>query len=103
MISIKLAAISPEQWRNRACKYTDPDLFFAERGSAAETEAKALCARCPRLRDCAEWAREAGLTDGVVASVRMPVSGQNRDAELAELDQIAATGQVLGEVGEAAA
>ncbi|MFI7531498.1 WhiB family transcriptional regulator [Nocardia salmonicida] len=103
MIPIKLAPTSPEQWRNRACKYTDPDLFFAERGSAEEAEAVALCAGCPRLRDCAEWAHGGGLTDCVVASVRMPVSGQNRDAELAELDQVAATGKALGAVGEAAA
>lgn len=103
MIRIELAPTSPEQWRDRACRFTDPELFFARRNSAKAAQAKALCQGCRRLHDCAEWARWAGLTDCVVASVRMADAGQSRTAEMAELDEIISAGTALIAVGEAAA
>ncbi len=45
-----------------ACRGEDPNLFFhpeGERGAAREareTAAKAICAQCPVLRECAEHA-----------------------------------------------
>lgn len=101
MIPILLNVISPEQWPDRACLDEDTDVFFEDLGASA-AEAKAVCAGCARLRECAQWALTAELTDGVVAAVRMPGVGRNRDAAMAELARIAATGEVF-EAGEAAA
>lgn len=77
-------------------------MFFPGNAPGADVEAKKVCAICPRLRACADWAQTAGLTYGVVAAVRMPKEGDNRDAALAELAHIAATGE-LPDVSEAAA
>lgn len=93
MIRIKLAVTSPEQWPDRSCNGVDRELFFAKRGTDAEAEAIALCERCPRLGACAEWARGAGLTDCVVAAVRMPDAGDSRKAANAKLARVAADAQ----------
>lgn len=52
-------------WRHRArCKGEDPELFFpAGTGSVYDTQiaqAKAVCARCPVIEQCREWALESG-------------------------------------------
>ncbi|MFE3322838.1 WhiB family transcriptional regulator [Nocardia sp. NPDC059195] len=102
MIHIQLQNISPDQWPDRACSTVPTQVFFPGSIPGADLQAKAICAGCPRLRACADWALTAGLTFGVVAAVRMPNEGGGRRVALAELAQIAATGQLPG-VGEAAA
>ncbi|MFJ1868712.1 WhiB family transcriptional regulator [Streptomyces sp. NPDC088097] len=57
-------------WRHEAaCRAEDPDLFFAigTNGPALLQieEAKAVCRRCPVLRDCLRWALEGGQDMGV--------------------------------------
>lgn len=57
-------------WRlNGACRYADPDLFFAEGSGplAIETEraAKRVCADCLVRRSCLEWALTTPEADGI--------------------------------------
>jgi WhiB family redox-sensing transcriptional regulator len=54
-------------WRHRAiCRDEDPELFFPISndgpGRAQAAEAKAVCARCPVIHDCRDWARATGMT-----------------------------------------
>jgi WhiB family redox-sensing transcriptional regulator len=57
-------------WREvAACQDVDPDLFFPI-GNAGPTlvqidEAKAVCARCPVMEQCLEWAVGIGQVEGV--------------------------------------
>lgn len=102
MIAIQLGTISPEQWPDRACRAVPTRVFFPGSGTGVELEAKAICAGCPKLQACADWATTAGLTYCVVAGVRLPAHGVDRAAALAELADIAATGQ-LPDASEAAA
>jgi WhiB family redox-sensing transcriptional regulator len=57
-------------WRDEArCRDEDPDLFFPV-GSGApamlQTErAKAVCHRCPVMRECRQWALATGQEVGV--------------------------------------
>jgi WhiB family redox-sensing transcriptional regulator len=58
------------EWRDEAaCRDEDPDLFFPiGSGPAAQAQiadAKAICARCPVVRECLEWALETGQDAGV--------------------------------------
>ena len=48
----------------------DPELFFpvSEAGRATRrqvAEAKAVCARCPVMEECRDWAVEAGEPEGI--------------------------------------
>lgn len=58
-----------------ACANADPLLFFAPEGEAVkdrkarEAQARAVCARCPVIRDCLEWAMSAGVDDGIWGGV----------------------------------
>jgi WhiB family redox-sensing transcriptional regulator len=59
-------------WRLRAaCRQVDSAVFFSpdgERGPARqvrEARAKAICARCPVIRECAAYAITAGERHGV--------------------------------------
>jgi WhiB family redox-sensing transcriptional regulator len=59
-------------WRLRAaCRQVDSAVFFSpdgERGPARqvrEARAKAICARCPVIRECAAYAIAAGERHGV--------------------------------------
>ena len=59
-------------WRLRAaCRSVDSAVFFspdAERGrarEAREARAKAICARCPVIRECAAYVLTAGERYGV--------------------------------------
>ena len=63
-------------WHQRAaCRHADPGLFFGPDGEnddarrRRETRAGHICAGCPVLASCAEWAREheprAGIWGGV--------------------------------------
>lgn len=53
-------------WRTAAlCRTADPELFFPIGSSAAaraqELEAKAICAACPSMMKCREWAVSVSL------------------------------------------
>lgn len=53
-------------WMQRAaCRRTDPDLFFPERGDRAAAPAKAVCAKCKVTTDCLMYAVENGIVHGV--------------------------------------
>ncbi|WNM68991.1 WhiB family transcription factor [Mycobacterium Phage TribleTrouble] len=46
----------PEHWQADAlCAQVDPDLFFPERGQPG-APAKSVCARCPVIDQCREFA-----------------------------------------------
>lgn len=54
-----------EEWRDNAlCQQVDPDLFFPEK-SEQGNEAKAVCALCPSVADCLEFALQTGQTAGI--------------------------------------
>ncbi|HEX7107560.1 MAG TPA: WhiB family transcriptional regulator [Acidothermaceae bacterium] len=58
------------EWRDdAACRDEDPELFFPiGHGPAAQAQiaaAKAVCARCPVVRECLAWALENGQDAGV--------------------------------------
>ena len=50
------------------CAQTDPDAFFPEKGSSTR-EAKRICARCPVLEECREYALDVMPTYGVWAGL----------------------------------
>ncbi|MBG7704660.1 WhiB family transcriptional regulator [Streptomyces sp. MC1] len=57
-------------WRHYAvCRGEDPDLFFpiGDTGPVLlqVREAKAVCARCPVIERCLQWALESGQDFGV--------------------------------------
>lgn len=57
-------------WRHNAvCRGEDPDMFFpiGDTGPALlqVREAKAVCARCPVIERCLQWALESGQDFGV--------------------------------------
>ncbi|MEU9376538.1 WhiB family transcriptional regulator [Streptomyces sp. NPDC048255] len=57
-------------WRHNAvCREEDPELFFpiGNTGPALMQiqEAKALCCRCPVMKQCLQWALESGQDEGV--------------------------------------
>ncbi|WP_277754896.1 WhiB family transcriptional regulator [Pseudactinotalea terrae] len=52
-------------WRDEAqCAQTDPEAFFPDKGGSTR-EAKMVCATCPVLQECLEWAIQTGETFGV--------------------------------------
>jgi WhiB family redox-sensing transcriptional regulator len=46
---------APEWQERSACKETDPEAFFPEKGGSTR-EAKRVCARCEVKDDCLAWA-----------------------------------------------
>ncbi|MBB5937043.1 WhiB family transcriptional regulator [Streptomyces zagrosensis] len=59
-----------DRWRHAACVDEDPELFFpvgatSPRTLQQEQEAKAVCARCPIIDMCRDWAVATGQTHGV--------------------------------------
>lgn len=54
-----------ERWMASAlCRTVDPAIFYPDKGVKA-TEAKAICAKCPRTQVCLEYALRYGIRDGV--------------------------------------
>ena len=54
-----------DDWRDSAaCRDTDPDLFFPERG-ASTREAKEVCRGCVVREDCLEYALANGEKFGI--------------------------------------
>ncbi|MBF6522835.1 WhiB family transcriptional regulator [Nocardia farcinica] len=95
----------PAYRRDRACAGVDQDVFFpAPSGQQSRriAPARALCAACPVLAECAGWAeplaRAGALTGCVVAGVYLPshhnTARRLRDAAADELVVIAATGRL---------
>ena len=68
-----LAALSTcdEDWSSAGiCAQDGADAFFARQGELAqkqEARAKALCASCPVLAECLQWALAVGNPSGVWA------------------------------------
>lgn len=53
-------------WTDALCAQTDPELFFPEQGRTNDAElAKWICARCPLVNQCREWAIATGQDHGV--------------------------------------
>ncbi|MFE3023363.1 WhiB family transcriptional regulator [Nocardia tengchongensis] len=85
----------PSNYPDRACADVDPELFFPDDAQAAK-RAQRVCAHCPVLAECASWAKRAGITEGVVASVWMPAATarkSSREAARQRLDHVARTGE----------
>jgi hypothetical protein len=78
----------PEAWPQRLCAGSSSEVFFVDSQDGID-RAKAVCVACPVLARCANWAISAGLTDCVVAGVRMPTYGPSRDAAVAALRTVA--------------
>lgn len=49
---------------DRACKGTDPKLFFPDHGAHLK-QAKEICNRCPHIDPCLEWAVDTEQGHGV--------------------------------------
>ncbi|MFJ5680261.1 WhiB family transcriptional regulator [Streptomyces sp. NPDC093097] len=72
-------------WLHRAaCRDEDPDLFFpaGDTGPAVLQirEAQAVCARCPVVRQCLDWALVTRQTHGVWGGLS---EGQRRELKRA--------------------
>ena len=54
-------------WQEHArCRNLPPNLFFPQPTAAAQAEqAKAECRRCPVMEQCARWAMDNNIADGV--------------------------------------
>lgn len=99
MTSVNLP--DPVIYSDRACRGVDQDVFFP-RGHQlnAVRRAQEICARCPRLAECAEWAaprvRSGALSGCVIATVKVPAEYSNskrrrrRDAAADQLEAVAA-------------
>jgi transcription factor WhiB len=82
------------EWAGRACASVHPDVFFPDTPPGVRA-AQVICAGCPVLARCAAASLQAGVTDGVFASVLMPASSRTQARERAEklLARVAATGR----------
>lgn len=58
--------IKPEPWvADALCAETDPEAFFNDGKGVSYARAKAICAACPVVQDCGEYAIRNGIEDGV--------------------------------------
>lgn len=59
--------VREEPWMEyAACKNLDPEIFFPKKGHPAHTmKAKRVCAVCPVVQCCADYAIRNGFKDGV--------------------------------------
>jgi WhiB family transcriptional regulator, redox-sensing transcriptional regulator len=71
-LELAAGALTLWSWRlQAACRDIDSAVFFSPDGerdperSAREARAKAICARCPVIRECATYALGAGERHGV--------------------------------------
>lgn len=57
--------ITPDDWMQDAlCAQTDPEAFFPDKGGSTRA-AKAICARCPVIQECREWALANDVRFGI--------------------------------------
>jgi Transcription factor WhiB len=103
--TVRVSVDAPTSWPARVECIEDPELFFRTT-RAGIFDAQQICARCPMLRRCAEWALADPIasTGGVFASVPMPANTPNtkkaRKDALDQLRAVAATGVPADEIGE---
>ncbi len=70
--------LSPPVWhRAAACRDADSDLFFVGRGRSGKA-AKSLCAVCPVIADCSEWALGQRHLSGVWGGMTPPEMAAER-------------------------
>lgn len=56
----------PLAWQDDAlCAQTDPDMFFPEKQGAPARSPKAICAACPVVEQCLEYALATAQTEGI--------------------------------------
>jgi WhiB family redox-sensing transcriptional regulator len=94
--------VRKHDWRDdSACRYVDPELHFPV-GTRAEAQrqteqAKAVCARCPVITQCREWALEtrqrAGVWGGLSEDDRLRLQG--RRSPRRRVDGLSATDRIL--------
>jgi WhiB family redox-sensing transcriptional regulator len=60
-------------WRQRgACRDQDPELFFPSSTNEGKRQARralAVCAACPVLEQCREWALSLDISDGILGGL----------------------------------
>ncbi len=65
-MSVALTPITIPDWMSDAlCAQTDPEAFFPERGHATARAAKRICAACPVITACRQYAVANNLQHGV--------------------------------------
>lgn len=71
------------------CAQTDPELFFPEKGGSAKTP-KLLCAGCPVLQECRDWAlandERFGVWGGLSERERRRIINKQRDKPARPVD-----------------
>jgi WhiB family transcriptional regulator, redox-sensing transcriptional regulator len=79
------------QWQvQAACRGLSTDLFFKSedeprsRKSSRETQAKAVCAVCPVVDECLDWALRVGETHGVWGGLSSDERAELRSAHRAQ-------------------
>lgn len=80
---VQLTVPDPEFMTKGQCIGADPALFFPAKGENA-TAAKALCAGCPVITECLEWAlvyREEGIWGGTGGADRRLIRAERKAAE----------------------
>jgi len=64
-MSVPWVDFSQSAWREQAaCRGTNPDVFFPERGESSKA-AKAICAACPVTGECLDYALTHAIHDGI--------------------------------------
>jgi WhiB family redox-sensing transcriptional regulator len=62
----------PGEWSSQsACQYTDPEVFFPEKGKNAN-QAKQICRRCPVKGECLEFAVQTCQEHGIWGGLSEP-------------------------------
>ena len=51
-------------WDEALCAQTDPNLFVLEKGESA-VEAKKICAQCPVVEPCLQYALDNNIREGI--------------------------------------
>jgi Transcription factor WhiB len=67
----------PPTWHHAACRGEDPEMWFSILSVIVNPDgenAEDICRRCPytgELGECADWARQMGVTDGIWGGIDM--------------------------------
>lgn len=76
----------PEWMTDAACRDVDKELFFSRRDDEAVAKAKAVCATCPVIADCLEYALtfdkygDCGIWGGTTRRERLAIR-RGREAD----------------------
>lgn len=76
-----------KDWRPKAeCLDADPEVFFPIVGSNG-LEAKRICARCPVIDECLQYALDNNIDDGVWGGMSVPqrlvILGRRKERKVA--------------------